>query len=1120
MRIPRPKRGRKRYEGDGAVGTEKITNLSSMNKSSPDGKMMRRRYIMAAVGLVIVISVLIFALSGDKDKNGSSGDSDGGGSGMLGQDHLEVPRTPTAPTDAFEIVTHQSLEELKSSVAVYKHKKSGMDIVTMIPSDHSHDATFGINFRTPTERDNGAQYVVEKSILAGSVNYPVQDPFNQMKRGSLQTYSDSWTERDRTSFVMASRNLADFRNNLKVTIDAVFNPLFINEEYKWIYRQEGWRLETPDNIHLIINGNAYIDAKADQMDPQEVMIKQIYSNLFADHVYSKNPKGDAASVVTMTYEELTEYYNTYYHPSNGQAFCYGRQDFIDTCLDEMHLVLQEYDYKESIRKHSKVDWQDLTKIDKEIKKIAYPDYQEKVDYRSILAWVLNEQPMDLRTEVAWFLIYELLAGSTTAPVAKIIFELDLGSDIVTYFQHSLQQWVMALGVSGIVSEEQVEIANDKIMQELEEIVSNGFSNSAIQAALHKMEFEFRDQSSTDMPCGAKYFSDILRHWNYDRDPLMPLHASKSFVELKAEIEKDGQGFLLELITKQMFDSQHTTSLDLHPDKAYALQYEKMEQQWLDDLDNYITKEEGIQLMSETADLKNIQDMGNSEEALASIPRLQISDLNETLYTPPFKVIDDLFESGVTTLSHELPFTNGIAYVDFAIDISNLDFDDVVLLPLFCQLLLEGGTAAHDDINMQQQIDKYSGGISITPFIEEIVDIDDDGYYLVPDGKHFVTKLVISGACIAVDTCLPLMNLFRQVVWDSNVQNKEKAIEISEKMINEMDQDVQTNGHKYTTSRIESRYSLSGFVREQWYGVTQLMQMRRALAKMKDNFTDLSLRLIKMQDAVKRGHRNGMIMSTTGDHEALSDLKGPMSSFFKSVLPLATQKTPFPDFGEQEHPWVPKGTHRFQEELSQETSNQAFTVPTRVNHVAKGGILYEVGERIPGADMVVTQYLGGYYLFNELTFKQGAQEAWALLDLDSGVCIYQSDRDPSIFGTLETYDNGAIWLWEQVHEGELPVEAEASVVGAIGHMDANTMIEPNKLGKQSIMAYLKQDTYENKQRWRDQILASNADDFMSMVERLGSWGHPSICVVTSPEIYDTIDLLDFDISKCDYSGYQC
>lgn len=546
----------------------------------------------------------------------------------------------------------------------------------------------------------------------------------------------------------------------------------------------------------------------------------------------------------------------------------------------------------------------------------------------------------------------------------------------------------------------------------------------------------------------------------------------------------------------------------------------MEQKWLDDIDNYITKEEGIQIMSETADLKNIQETGDSDEALDSIPRLQISDLDVTLQTPPFQVIEDLFESGVTTLSHELPFTNGIAYVDFAMDISNLDFDDIVLLPLFCQLLLEAGTDAYDDVEMQQQIDKYSGGISITPFIEEIVESDDDGYYLVPDGKHFVTKLVISGSCIATDSCLPMMNLFRHFAWDSNVRNKEKAVEILEIMINDLDQDVQTNGHKYTTSRIESRYSLSGFVREQWYGVTQLMLMRRALDQIKDNFTDISMRLVKMQDAVKRGHRNGMLLSITGDAEALSDIKGPMSSFFKSALPLATQRTPFPDFGKVEHPWVPKGTHRLQEELSGENSNQAFTVPTRVNHVAKGGILYEVGERLPGADMVVMQYLSGNYLFNELTFNQGAQEAWALLDLDSGVVIYQSDRDPSIFQTLETYDGGAMWLWDQVHEGELPVEAQAAVVGAIGRMDANNMIEPNKLGKQSIMGYFKQDTVENKQRWRDQILASNADDFMSMVERLGSWGHPSVCIVTSPEIYDTIDLLDFDISKCDYSGYQC
>ena len=50
----------------------------------------------------------------------------------------------------------------------------------------------------------------------------------------------------------------------------------------------------------------------------------------------------------------------------------------------------------------------------------------------------------------------------------------------------------ALAVSGIVSEDDVKKANDKIMKELENIVSNGFSQSTIQAALHKLEFKVRN----------------------------------------------------------------------------------------------------------------------------------------------------------------------------------------------------------------------------------------------------------------------------------------------------------------------------------------------------------------------------------------------------------------------------------------------------------------------------------------------------------------------------------------------------------------------------------------------------------------------------------------------------
>jgi hypothetical protein len=263
--LTRPKRSKKRFTGEDAAGTEGIANLSSINASSPDGRRMRRRMALAAAAVLVVVGILVAVLTssdgsgGDESSasgSGSSGSGGSGGGGSGGSDstsNAPLPY-PHAPAAAYELVTRQTLEDLQCTAALFKHKKSGMQVVAMIPRDPHEDSTFGINFRTPSESNDGVQYVVENSVLAGSTNYPVKDPFNQLKLGSLQTYGDSWTGRDRTSFVVASRNLADYRNNIKVLIDAVFNPLFIEEDHKWIYRREGWRLESPDNKELFING--------------------------------------------------------------------------------------------------------------------------------------------------------------------------------------------------------------------------------------------------------------------------------------------------------------------------------------------------------------------------------------------------------------------------------------------------------------------------------------------------------------------------------------------------------------------------------------------------------------------------------------------------------------------------------------------------------------------------------------------------------------------------------------------------------------------------------------------------------------------------------------------------
>jgi Zn-dependent M16 (insulinase) family peptidase len=78
-----------------------------------------------------------------------------------------------------------------------------------------------------------------------------------------------------------------------------------------------------------------------------------------------------------------------------------------------------------------------------------------------------------------------------------------------------------------------------------------------------------------MPRGVKTFEQILGYWNYDRDPLIPLKYSEMFAEFKTDIQQNGQDFILELLTRRIFDSEHTTDMALYPDKNFAIIWENV-----------------------------------------------------------------------------------------------------------------------------------------------------------------------------------------------------------------------------------------------------------------------------------------------------------------------------------------------------------------------------------------------------------------------------------------------------------------------------------------------------------------------------------------------------------------
>ena len=137
---------------------------------------------------------------------------------------------------AYEVTERRMIADLNSEGYILKHKKTGAKVVLLLNDDENK--VFYIGFRTPPTDSTGVAHILEHSVLCGSKNFPVKDPFIELAKGSLNTFLNAMTYPDKTVYPVASCNDKDFKNLVHVYLDAVLYPNIYREEK--IFRQEGW----------------------------------------------------------------------------------------------------------------------------------------------------------------------------------------------------------------------------------------------------------------------------------------------------------------------------------------------------------------------------------------------------------------------------------------------------------------------------------------------------------------------------------------------------------------------------------------------------------------------------------------------------------------------------------------------------------------------------------------------------------------------------------------------------------------------------------------------------------------------------------------------------------------
>ncbi|CAK9181256.1 unnamed protein product [Ilex paraguariensis] len=209
----------------------------------------------------------------------------------------------------FDKVSEQFIEECKSRAVLYKHKKTGAEVMSV--SNEDENKVFGIVLRTPPKDSTGIPHILEHSVLCGSRKYPLKEPFVELLKGSLHTFLNAFTYPDRTCYPVASTNMKDFYNLVDVYLDAVFFPKCV-EDFQ-TFQQEGWHYELNDPSEDITYkgvGKLYgiLDAECNLSMQMNMGYTATKMALFPDNTYGVDSGGDPQVIPKLTFEEFKRLY--------------------------------------------------------------------------------------------------------------------------------------------------------------------------------------------------------------------------------------------------------------------------------------------------------------------------------------------------------------------------------------------------------------------------------------------------------------------------------------------------------------------------------------------------------------------------------------------------------------------------------------------------------------------------------------------------------------------------------------------------------------------------------------------------------------------------------------------
>lgn len=964
--------------------------------------------------------------------------------------------------NGFLLKEDKDVKEINSKIKIFSHLKSGANLVYVENDDEN--MTFDINFVTPTSNNTGVNHILEHSVLYGSDKYPVKSPLMEISKHSVVSFVNAMTSPDRTHYPITTNNYKDFKNVMGIYMDAVFFPKFRNDERIFRTQAGHYELASKDG-ELTYNGVVYNEMKAALSNPDRKAYMQILNSLYPNTTYGFESGGKPEDMPSLTYKEALEVYNANYHPSNSYIFLYGKLNILDVLRTLNTDYLSKFD-KKLIGERIPMP----KALDKRVESIGeYPiaknaDPKNKTYLSLSFAMDLNGNEDDA---IGLSVLSQILLGLDSSPLKNDLIKNGFGSRVVGGFTNGTKKPLFYVQVND--SNKEYKDAFAKFIDDyFVKLSKEGLDKEAVKALLSTIELSTRKEK-TNNDKGQEYSQTIISSWIYENNPLKYFSGDDGLEKIKKSLDS---GYFENLIKKYFVGNNHSALVVLSGKQGLQQELDAKMKKQLGDYKATLSDKELDKLVEDTKAFKEWQNTPDSEQALATIPKLKLSDINTESEKTPISVKD--FNTN-KVLSHEM-YTNKVSYMNFYFDTKTVPQDKLYYISILANVLGRLDTKNYT----QEQLEKKCLNTGDVNF----------GIMIPQDNKNpevYHPKFVVR-CNSTIENSKATMDLANEIIMNTKFDSKDKLrayiSEFKARKASTLNNSQTNVVVSKLMSYINSVGQYNNLFNEQYY---------KFLNDLDKNFDAKYEDLVKNLNSVSKLIFNGenLVTSYASDKDDMSKVEDTVKDM---IGKLPNEKLT-----------------RYDYKFNNTVKNEGFTLPGLGQYVAKGCDINKLGYKFNGKMLVLQKILTNEYLMPTVREKGGAYGSQCFVN-QQGIFAFISWRDPNLKNTLEAYNKAGDFLRNfKISQEQLT----SYILGLVNADNSSNILSKVNVSDFNFMSNV---SPEDAKRIKEEILSTTPEDIAKFADLMDAIAKDNTyCVIgsvdkinESKDIFTrTADLLDTD-----------